>query len=262
MVNRRSGSRSISGISKTFELCHPGVAPKVGYAQRFNDIGEKANRFQIHQRKKIARASPAGYYHRLVEDLVNPKSQSTSSKLCFGGAERARFTVIGVHSGLNWFWRLLWAGEPKKHVKTRLAKGLFACHWVTDRVTFKLRTTNSLCLSFCQAYGLVKRRARRDKHRDEEETVPPVPDHLREQERLYGYFITDKLLEAYWAIHPGTRPGKNIANPKTYTVLDVACRFGLEPLIDEERGPVDVIASFAYTHYGVQLQLVGPDLDA
>ncbi|KAJ7454940.1 hypothetical protein B0H11DRAFT_2068205, partial [Mycena galericulata] len=83
------------------------------------------------------------------------------------------------------------------------------------------------------------------------ETVPPVPAHLCDQECLYGYFITNELLEAYWATHPDTRPGKLFANPKNYTVWCVAHQFGLDIWIDRERDPVEAIAWFSYTDFGV-----------
>ncbi|KAJ7218292.1 hypothetical protein C8J57DRAFT_1728432 [Mycena rebaudengoi] len=81
------------------------------------------------------------------------------------------------------------------------------------------------------------------------EAVPPVPDHLRGQECLYGYFITNQLLEAYWATHPDARPNL-IFNPNNFTVDRVAQQFGLQIWIDRKRGPVESIAWFSYTDYG------------
>ncbi|KAJ7895156.1 hypothetical protein B0H14DRAFT_2681447 [Mycena olivaceomarginata] len=89
------------------------------------------------------------------------------------------------------------------------------------------------------------------------ELVPPVPAHLRDQECLYGYFITDQLLQTYWAAHPDARPSNLIANPNNHTVYGVAQQFGLEIWIDRKRDPVDAIAWFSYTDGGeVQTETV------
>jgi hypothetical protein len=86
------------------------------------------------------------------------------------------------------------------------------------------------------------------------EPVPPVPAHLCAQECLY---ITDQLLETYWAAHPDARPSDLIANPNNHTVYGVAQQFGLEIWIDRKRDPVDAIAWFSYTDGGeVQTETV------
>ncbi|KAJ7750284.1 hypothetical protein B0H16DRAFT_1460836 [Mycena metata] len=74
----------------------------------------------------------------------------------------------------------------------------------------------------------------------ERDPFPPVTSHLCHQECLYGYSLTNELLETYWATHPAPKP----------TPFCNASRFGLDLLIDEGRGSVDPIAWFAYTHYG------------
>lgn len=82
------------------------------------------------------------------------------------------------------------------------------------------------------------------------ETVPPIPHDLRNQECLYGYFITDELMEAYWLANPQARPGKLVAIPNEYSVLRVARQLGLDIWIDEKRSTVESIAWFSYTEGG------------
>ncbi|KAJ7218294.1 hypothetical protein C8J57DRAFT_275295 [Mycena rebaudengoi] len=76
-------------------------------------------------------------------------------------------------------------------------------------------------------------------------------NHLRGQECLFGYFITDQLLEAYWATHPDARPSNPLFNQNNITINVLAQRFGLQIGFDRKRDPVESIAWFSYTDYGL-----------
>ncbi|KAJ6568398.1 hypothetical protein DFH09DRAFT_1467390 [Mycena vulgaris] len=78
----------------------------------------------------------------------------------------------------------------------------------------------------------------------DKEAVPPIPAQLHDQECLYGYFITDQLLETYWTTHPDTRPARRMGYPITYTIYRVAKQFGLDIWIDRKRAQLKLLCGF------------------
>ncbi|KAJ7216604.1 hypothetical protein GGX14DRAFT_391408 [Mycena pura] len=82
------------------------------------------------------------------------------------------------------------------------------------------------------------------------EAVPPVPHDLRNREWVYGYIITDELMEAYWLANPQARPGKHICIPNNYSVYGVARQLALDIWIDEKNSEVESIAWYSCTMGG------------
>ncbi|KAJ7216606.1 hypothetical protein GGX14DRAFT_442182, partial [Mycena pura] len=82
------------------------------------------------------------------------------------------------------------------------------------------------------------------------EAVPPAPHELRDQECVYGYIITDELMEAYWLANPQARPGKHICIPNDYSVLCVARDLAFYMWIDQKNSAVESMAWFSYTMGG------------
>ncbi|KAF8146161.1 hypothetical protein K438DRAFT_1991115 [Mycena galopus ATCC 62051] len=88
---------------------------------------------------------------------------------------------------------------------------------------------------------------------DEREPAPPIPAHLHGRECLYGYTITDELMEAYRAVHtPHEHPPNDfllLAHNHT-TIYDLAAHLGLRVSIDHLDGHDDILW-FSYTRGGV-----------
>ncbi|KAJ6632268.1 hypothetical protein B0H10DRAFT_2206646 [Mycena sp. CBHHK59/15] len=85
------------------------------------------------------------------------------------------------------------------------------------------------------------------------EAPPPIPAHLNGRECLYGYIVTDQLMERYRATH---HPHEH--SPNRYlrlawnhtTIYEVARSSGLQVYIEHVEGRDDV-AWFSYTKGGV-----------
>src|ERR1700761_4455483 len=90
---------------------------------------------------------------------------------------------------------------------------------------------------------------------DDTEAPPPVPAHLRGQECLYGYVVTDQLLKTYWATHdPAAAPPNEYLyySYKQNVIYDVAEHLGFDwdtPI--ESHPPPEDIVWFSYTKDGV-----------
>jgi len=86
------------------------------------------------------------------------------------------------------------------------------------------------------------------------EPVPPVPSELADQESVFGYIITDELMEAYWLANPQARPSKRICFPNDFALYAVASRLSIRIWINEKNSEVESIAWVSFT-YGGKIQI-------
>ncbi|KAJ7507238.1 hypothetical protein B0H11DRAFT_2219067 [Mycena galericulata] len=90
--------------------------------------------------------------------------------------------------------------------------------------------------------------------RGETEETPPIPAHLEGQECVYGYTVTDSLMDAYYAKNPTTtHPPSDTYLRDAYkhrTLKQVARQLGLKISIETNYGRDDIVY-FADTLGGV-----------
>ncbi|KAJ7057035.1 hypothetical protein C8F01DRAFT_1153163 [Mycena amicta] len=84
----------------------------------------------------------------------------------------------------------------------------------------------------------------------EKEPPPPIPSQLVGREYLYGFIITEELVEVHSALEPSTTPHYRRREITHSAFYNVARRLGLAVYIDEPRGHDD-IAWFSYTKGGI-----------
>ncbi|KAJ6630359.1 hypothetical protein B0H10DRAFT_2208028 [Mycena sp. CBHHK59/15] len=88
---------------------------------------------------------------------------------------------------------------------------------------------------------------------DEQEPPPPIPSKLLGSECLYGYTITDEVMETYRAVHFPNDHSDNDFRRREYNhaaIHSVATRLGLKVFIDHPHGHDNVIW-FSYARGGV-----------
>ncbi|KAJ7717238.1 hypothetical protein DFH07DRAFT_346126 [Mycena maculata] len=91
------------------------------------------------------------------------------------------------------------------------------------------------------------------KQPDEREPVPPIPTHLEGRECLYGYTITNELMDAYRVTHtPDVHPANEylLLSHNHSTIYELATRLGLRVSIEHLDGHDDILW-FSYTRGGV-----------
>ncbi|KAJ7222480.1 hypothetical protein GGX14DRAFT_558580 [Mycena pura] len=108
------------------------------------------------------------------------------------------------------------------------------------------------CATTSDELSFFNLRERNRKQPDETEAVPPIPAHLRDRECLYGYVVTDALLDAF---RVSRAPDQHTPNSlrlahNHVAVLDLAESMGLQRVYLEYTRGRDIIW-FSYTKGGV-----------